>query len=188
MQIVENKVNTEDSIDKKMHYLPHHAVIRHDRDTTKVRVVYDASARSSGPSLNDCLYTGPKFNQTIPDILLRFRTHRVALTADIEKAFLMISKTEMSSTSCGLRMFHRKNPSFLFMRVVFGVSSSPFLLNTTIKHHMESFTSSHPKLVKDLCCVVLCLCLFVCLFLSTCHFEIHYLSIHLIIITVTKSL
>ena len=74
------------------------------------------------------------------------------------------------------------------MRVVFGVSSSPFLLNTTIKHHMESFTPSHPKLVKDLCCVVLCLCLFVCLFLSTCHFEIHYLSIHLIIITVTKSL
>ena len=185
MQIIEN---TEDSIDKKMHYLPHHAVFRHDRHTTKVRVVYDASARSSGPSLNDCLYTGPKFNQKIPDILLRFRTHRVALTADIEKAFLVISKTEMSSVSCGLRMFHRNNPSFLFMRVVFGVSSSPFLLNTTIKHHVESFTSSHPKLVKDLCCVVLCLCLFVCLFLSTCHFEIHYLSIHLIIIAVTKSL
>ena len=110
-QIIEN---TEDSIDKKIHYLPHHAVIRHDRDTTKVSVVYDASAVSSGPSLNDCLYTGPKFNQKIPDYLLRFRTHRVALTADIEKAFLMISKTNMSSASCGLRMFHGNNPSFLF--------------------------------------------------------------------------
>ena len=60
-----------------------------------MRVVYDASARSSGPSLNDCLYTGPKFNQKILDILLRFRTHRVTLTADIEKAFLMISMAEI---------------------------------------------------------------------------------------------
>ena len=46
-----------------VHYLPHHAVIRHDKETTKMRVVYDASARSMGPSSNDCLYVGPKFNQ-----------------------------------------------------------------------------------------------------------------------------
>lgn len=53
-----------------IHYLPHHPVVRRDKDTTKVRVVYDASARSNGPSLNDCLYTGPKFNQNIFDLLL----------------------------------------------------------------------------------------------------------------------
>ena len=76
--------------EQKLHYLPHHAVVRRDKNTTKVRIVYDASARSTGPSLNDCLYTGPKFNQKILDILLRFRTHKVPLTADIEKAFLMI--------------------------------------------------------------------------------------------------
>ena len=46
-----------------VHYLPRHAVIRHDKETTKMRVVYDASARSMGPSLNDCLFVGPKFNQ-----------------------------------------------------------------------------------------------------------------------------
>lgn len=65
----------------KVHYLPHHAVIR------KVRVVYDASAKRGGPSLNECLHTGPKFEQRILDILLRFRTYKVVLTADIERPF-----------------------------------------------------------------------------------------------------
>ena len=66
-------------------------MVRTDKSTTKLRVVYDASAKSSGPSLNDCLHKGPKFNQLILDLLLRFRSHKIALTADIEKAFLMIS-------------------------------------------------------------------------------------------------
>ena len=75
----------------QVHYLPHHAVVRQDKMTTKVRVVYDASTRSNGTSLNDCLHAGPKQNQKILDILLRFRVHRVAIIADIEKAFLMVS-------------------------------------------------------------------------------------------------
>ena len=76
------------------HYLPHHAVIKEDKQTSKLRIVYDASARSNGPSLNDCLYAGPTFGQNIMDILPRFRIHRVAVIADIEKAFLMVSVSE----------------------------------------------------------------------------------------------
>ena len=71
--------------------VPHHPVIRRDKTTTKLRVVYDASAKTTGPSLNDCLDPGPKFDQKILDILSRFRVHQFAITADIKKAFLMIS-------------------------------------------------------------------------------------------------
>ena len=43
----------------KVHYLPHRAVIRLDKETTKARVVFDGSAKSQGTLLNDCIYTGP---------------------------------------------------------------------------------------------------------------------------------
>ena len=57
----------------KIHYIPHLAVIRWDKKTTKLRIVCDALARSAGPSLNDCLYAGPSFGQNILDIILHFR-------------------------------------------------------------------------------------------------------------------
>ena len=65
-------VNEEDSRTtiKRIHYLPHHAVVMEDKVTSKVHIhiVYDASARSTGPSLNDCLHTGPSFGQHMFDV------------------------------------------------------------------------------------------------------------------------
>ena len=52
----------EDTQEEKVHYLLHHAVIRQDRETTKLRVVYDALAKCQGaPSLNNCLYSKTNF-------------------------------------------------------------------------------------------------------------------------------
>ena len=138
---------------QKLHYLPHHAVVRRDKETTKIRVVYDASARSTGPSLNDCLYPGPKFNQKILDILLRFRSHLIPLTADIEKAFLMVSIAEQDRDVLRFLWFDNvllEKPATIelrFARVVFGVSASPFLLNATVKHHLEKYLDTHSETV-----------------------------------------
>ena len=139
----------------KVHYLPHHAVVRRDKQTTKLRIVFDASAKCDGPSLNECLYTGPKFDQSILDILLRFRMHQVALTADIERAFLMVSISEQDRDVLRfLWVDIKKDPpeacAFRFTRVVFGVSSSPFLLNATIQHHLEEHKLAFPNTVKIL--------------------------------------
>ena len=77
---------------EKIHYIPHHAVVRKEAKTTKVRVVYDTSCKESpkGASLNDCLLVGPKLAPLMFHILLRFREKRIALVADIEKAFLNV--------------------------------------------------------------------------------------------------
>jgi hypothetical protein len=138
----------------KVHYLPHHAVIRRDKSTTKMRIVYDASAKDNGPSLNDCLYTGPALAQNILDILVRFRCHKVALVGDIEKAFLMLLIQEPDRDVLRfLWVDDIKNPNpkittLRFTRVVFGVSSSPFLLNATVKHHMEQYRNIDPEFVE----------------------------------------
>ena len=78
--------------DEKVHYLPHHGVVRKDAKTTKVRVVYVASLKENkkAASLNDCLHVGPPLSPLLYDILLRFRQKKVALVGDIEKAFLNI--------------------------------------------------------------------------------------------------
>ncbi|GFU40734.1 uncharacterized protein TNCV_3230931 [Trichonephila clavipes] len=82
----------EVELNNECHYLPHRPVIKLDSATTKIRPVFDASAREKGkPSLNDCLYKGVNLIELIPDILDRFRIYPVGIVADIEKAFLILS-------------------------------------------------------------------------------------------------
>ena len=67
-------------------YLPHHAVVKEDSLTTKIRVVFDGSAKSStGVSLNDSSMVGPVIQDELFVHLTRFRSRKYALTADMEK-------------------------------------------------------------------------------------------------------
>ena len=52
------------------HYLPHRPVVRQDKITTKVRMVFDASSKNTGPSLNECLYPGPSLTESLYSLLL----------------------------------------------------------------------------------------------------------------------
>lgn len=109
--------------------------MRTDRSTTKVRVVYDGSAKSneSSLSLNDCLYKGPNLIPKLFDVLIHFRNHPVALTGDIE-AFLMIGIEETDRDM--LRFLWLSNPydvnsellHLRFTRLVFGLRPSPVIL------------------------------------------------------------
>ena len=82
----------EEPSSENIHYIPHQPDIREDAESTKMRIVYDCSARSSpaDPSLNDCLEKGPPLQPLILDILLRNRMLPLSITGDIKKAFLQI--------------------------------------------------------------------------------------------------
>ena len=141
----------------RVHYLPHHGVVRRDALTTKLRVVFDASSRpsSDSPSLNECLYSGPALTPTIFNVLLRFREKRIALVGDIEKAFLSVGVAEEDRDVLRflwVDSLEEENPGLMlyrFCRVVFGVNASPFLLNATLKYHISQYEAD-PGLVQNL--------------------------------------
>ena len=83
------------------YYLPHYCVFK-DSLRTKLRVVFDASSKSpNGYSLNDCLLLGPRLQDDVFDILIRFRLHQYALSADIAKMYRQVALDESD------RNFHR---------------------------------------------------------------------------------
>ncbi|XP_062541022.1 uncharacterized protein LOC134209057 [Armigeres subalbatus] len=76
---------------KTVCYLPHHPVFKDSSSTTKVRVVFDGSAKTStNYSLNDALLAGPNIQDDLLDLMLRFRKHAVALVADVTKMYRQI--------------------------------------------------------------------------------------------------
>ena len=133
-----------------VYYMPHRPVVKESNLTTKVRPVYDASAKGfNGVSLNDCMEAGPSLIPNLPGILLRFRRWKVALTADVTKAFLQIQ----------IRPQDRDVHRFLwndggtvrvmrFLRLPFGNKSSPFLMNATVKYHLSQCPPS--RVVEEL--------------------------------------
>ena len=143
--VIEQVVELDEA--EKVHYLPSQTVVRAEAETTKVRLVFDASCkdRRAGTSLNDCLHAGPSLTPFLFDILLRFREYRVALVGDIEKAFLNIEINPVDR-DC-LRFLwvsdiNAKEQEILVYRyrtVVFGVRSSPFLLNAVLQHHLKTY-------------------------------------------------
>lgn len=77
-------------------YIPHKPVVRATAESTKLRIVYDASARAfdGAPSLNDCLHTGPPLQNKLWNILVRGRFNPVAINGDLQKAFLQVRVRE----------------------------------------------------------------------------------------------
>ncbi|KAL9976468.1 hypothetical protein ACROYT_G013775 [Oculina patagonica] len=149
-----DKRHEEQCLPGTVHYIPHKEVVKEDRNTTKLRVVYDASAKSrTETSLNDCLLPGPALTPLIFDILVRFRLHKVALIGDLEKAFLNI---EINPEERDLLRFlwiddiNSSNPEVItlrFTRLVFGLVCSPFILNVTLRNHLSKYENIDPSFV-----------------------------------------
>ncbi|GFX49230.1 integrase catalytic domain-containing protein [Trichonephila clavipes] len=90
--IIEKVTNPFIPTNNPVFYLPHQVIIKNESLTTKLRLVFDASAHEEKQlSLNDCLFHGVNLNPNILDLLISFRSNKIAVLADVEKAFLQIS-------------------------------------------------------------------------------------------------
>ncbi|XP_028414392.1 uncharacterized protein LOC114537542 [Dendronephthya gigantea] len=141
--------------DTKIFYIPHRYVVRESAQTTKMRIVYDASARetSDSPSLNDCLYAGPALQNKLWDVLVQQRAFPVVISGDIKKAFLQVRVRECERDA--LRFHWRSNvdeeiQTYRFARVLFGLAPSPFLLGGVLECHLDSWFRRYPEEVERL--------------------------------------
>ena len=119
----------------------------------KVRIVFDAAAGQRS-ALNDHIHAGPNLIADLTGLLIRFRFKMVALVGDLEKAFLQVA---LHSDDRDVTRFLWKEKAsdptptvYRMTRVLFGVNASPFLLQATIRHHLEQYERSDPELVEIL--------------------------------------
>lgn len=139
--------------DHAIHYLPHHGI---KPENKSMRIVYDASSKTKdSKSLNECLYKGPLMLEDLTGLIIKFRQHPIGISADVEKAFLQIGLQKRDRDVTRFlwvkdieKLVSEENLIHLrFCRVPFGIISSPFILNATIRYHLNKSDKTE---IKDL--------------------------------------
>lgn len=130
------------------YFLPHHGVVKESSLTTKLRVVFDASCKTtSGYSLNDILMVGPKLQEDLFSILCRFRTHQFVLSADITKMYRQIRiNNEQTKLQ---RILWRDSPeeplqTYELDTVTYGTASASFLAVRSMQHLAHEEAQNFP--------------------------------------------
>ncbi|XP_058836416.1 uncharacterized protein LOC131693000 [Topomyia yanbarensis] len=139
------------------YYLPHHPVIKDSSTTTRVRVVFDASSKSStGVALNDVLLNGPVIQDDLRTIIMRSRQYPIILIADVEKMFRQIlMDPEDLSLQRILWRFSPDQPveTYELLTVTYGTKPAPFLATRTLKQlsidEAATFPLAAERIAKD---------------------------------------
>ncbi|XP_065195851.1 uncharacterized protein LOC135827251 [Sycon ciliatum] len=135
------------SVSANQNYLPHFAVVREDKATTKVRIVFDGAARNgTHPSINELMYAGPKLQNNMVHVLLQFCKDAVALAADISEMFLQVRLRP--EDRCYHRFLWEKDGNlvaFEFLRLVFGIKASPYLAGRALLETANRFADTTSK-------------------------------------------
>lgn len=148
-------VPAEQKIKADAVYLPHHAVVREDKTTTKVRVVFNASSPgTNGISLNNDLMVGPTLQLDLRHIIMRWRRHPVALIADIVK---MYRQVKVAAEDTDYQRVLWKDEAgiqhYRMLRVTFGTASAPYLAVRTLhqlaQDEVQSFPMVAERIIKD---------------------------------------
>nr|XP_044248535.1 LOW QUALITY PROTEIN: uncharacterized protein LOC123002433 [Drosophila takahashii] len=137
--------------DSACYYLPHHAVLKPESTTTKLRVVFNASSPSdNGVSLNDILHAGPVLQSDLTIQILKWRYFRFVYSADIEKMYRQIW-VDPKQTAFQRILFRNREGyirDFELKTVTFGVNCAPFLAIRVLQQLATDVQLTHPRASK----------------------------------------
>lgn len=131
-----------------VNYLPHHAVFK-ESTTTKLRVVFDASRKTSnGKSLNENMTIGPTIQEDLASLIIRWRKYKIAFTADVEKMYRQILVDDEQTNL--QRILWRNSPSekmkeYRLTTITYGTSSAPYLAIRTLQQLAKDEAVRFPK-------------------------------------------
>ena len=148
---------TADEINKyqgPVHYISHHAVVRPEKKSTPIRIVFNSSATFKGHCLNDYWHKGPDLLNNLFGVLLRFREHEVALCADISKMYhrvLIPMRDQHVHRFLWRNMDQQREPDIYMMKVVtFGDKPASAIAQTALRLSAEEGESTHPEAATTL--------------------------------------
>lgn len=134
------------------YFMPHHGVLCESSLTTKLRVVFDASAPSSNSlSLNNLQIVGPVLQDDLLSILLRFRKHAVVVSADVAKMYreVLVQRRQRVLQT----IVWREDPSqplrvYVLSTVTYGQASASYLAVRCLFELAEECESSYPEIAR----------------------------------------
>ncbi|XP_054745898.1 uncharacterized protein LOC129250288 [Anastrepha obliqua] len=133
--------------DNPHYYVPHHYVLKPTSTTTKLRVVFDASCKSTTQrSLNDILAEGPTLQNDLYILLLRFRLYRYTLTADIVKMYrqILVDKNDRKFQYILWRSTpHDEIRTYQLNTVTYGTASAPYLAVQSLNYIADAYESEY---------------------------------------------
>lgn len=130
------------------YYIPYHCVLKPTSTSTKLRVVFDASCKTTSQrSLNDILLVGPAIQEDLFSLLLKFRLYRYAISADIVKMFRQVQLHEEDRPFQSILWRNdvtEEISTYQINTVAYGTASAPFLAIRALHFLADTYASQFP--------------------------------------------
>ena len=137
-----------------VHYVSHHAVLRPEKKSTPVRIVFHSSATFKGHCLNDFWYKGSDLLNNLFGVIMRFRENAVAVCADIEKMYHMVAIPLIDQHVHRFLWrnleLERKPDTYVKTVLTFGDRPSPTMAIVALNKTAELMKDSKPKAAKSI--------------------------------------
>ncbi|XP_059223205.1 uncharacterized protein LOC131996995 [Stomoxys calcitrans] len=142
----------KDELEHIKYYSPHQCVLRPESSSTKLRVVFDCSAKtSSGMSLNDVMMKGPVVQDDLLSIVLRFRCYKYGITADVCKMYRQMWVTEEDANYQAVLWQPPESEAIQVYRlktITYGTTSAPYLATRCLNMLGESCVAEYPMAAR----------------------------------------